>query len=102
MKNKLNSSEAANKNKNTRRESKEIREELGVPTLIKIVRLKCLECVGGSTKEVKLCTYSTCYSWPYRLGRMPIRNDFQVPDRDQHGQIIGYRPYKGFKEETSK
>jgi len=90
------------KAKQTRRESKEIRKELGVPTLIRIVRLKCLECVCGSTKDVRLCTYSSCYLWPYRLGRMPLRKDFQVPDLDQQGQVIGYRSYRGFKEETSK
>jgi len=40
--------------------------------------------------------------WPYRLGRMPLRKDFQVPDRDQNGDVVGYRPYAGFKEETGK
>ena len=90
------------KAKETRRESKEIRKELGVPTLIRIVRQKCLECVCGSTKDVRLCTCSSCYMWPYRLGRMPLRKDFQVPDRDQNGDVVGYRPYAGFKEETGK
>ena len=102
MKSKKNSPDSIDKTKNSRRESKEIREELGVPTLIKIVRLKCLDCVCGSTKEIRLCTFSSCYSWPYRLGRMPMRKDFQVPVRDQQGQITGYRAYKGFKEETRK
>ena len=100
MKSKKKSPESINKTRNSRRESKEIREELGVPTLIKIVRLKCLDCVGGSTKEIRLCTFSSCSLWPYRLGRMPMREDFQVPVRDQHGQVIGYRAYKSFKEET--
>jgi len=99
MKSKL---ESVRKTKRTRRESKEVRKELGVPTLIRIVRLKCLECVCGSTKDVRLCTCSSCHLWPYRLGRMPLREDFQVPDRDQNGNLIGYRPYRGFEKETSK
>ena len=102
MKREQNKLRSIRKAKHTRRESKEVRKELGVPTLIRIVRVKCLECVCGSTKDVRLCTCSSCYLWPYRLGRMPLRKDFQVPDRDQHGQVVGYRPYRGFKEETSK
>ena len=102
MKNKFYRSKSIEKAKNARRESREIREELSVPTLIKAVRMKCLECVSGSTKQVKYCNFSACYLWPYRLGRMPLRNDFQVPECDSHGQIISYRPYKGFKEETGK
>jgi len=102
MKREENRFEAVSKSRQTRRESSEIRMELGVPTLIRIVRLKCLECVCGSTKDVRLCTVSSCYLWPYRLGRMPLRKDFQVPDRDQHGQVVGYRPYRGFEEETGK
>jgi len=102
MKREQNKLTSVAKTKRTRRESKEIREELGVPTLIRIVRLKCLECVCGSTKDVRLCTCSSCYLWPYRLGRMPLRKDFQVPDRDQNGHVVGYRPYAGFKKETRK
>ena len=35
----------------------------------KAMRLKCLECMGGSSKLVKECCAIDCGLWPYRLGR---------------------------------
>jgi len=32
------------------------------------VRKKCLECAGGSPKEVTLCHIVDCPVWPYRFG----------------------------------
>jgi hypothetical protein len=32
------------------------------------VRKKCLECAGGSPKEVTLCHIVDCPLWPYRFG----------------------------------
>lgn len=35
------------------------------------IRRHCLECVGGISKEVTLCTSKTCRLYPYRFGEMP-------------------------------
>ena len=42
-----------------------------VPTPIKAIRLKCLDCCCGSTKEIRLCPSLDCPNWPYRLGKRP-------------------------------
>lgn len=34
----------------------------------KAIRLKCLDCSGGSPKNVTLCPVKDCPLWPYRFG----------------------------------
>ena len=36
------------------------------------IRAKCVECSGGSLKEVKACRVETCALWPMRLGVNPF------------------------------
>lgn len=38
---------------------------------LKAVRAFCLECCGGSYKEVKLCPAQRCPLYAYRLGHRP-------------------------------
>ena len=38
---------------------------------LKAIRLKCLDCSGGSPKEVRLCPAFGCPLWPYRMGKRP-------------------------------
>jgi hypothetical protein len=40
-------------------------------TPVKAIRAKCLDCMGGSSKEVKLCNILECSLFPYRLGKRP-------------------------------
>jgi len=40
-------------------------------TPLKSVRTKCLDCMGGSPREVKLCSSDDCPIYPYRFGRYP-------------------------------
>ena len=40
---------------------------------VKIIRLKCLDCCCGSSKEVSLCPSKDCPSWPWRFGKNPYR-----------------------------
>ncbi len=42
-------------------------------TPIKAIRAKCLDCMGGSSKEVKLCNIPECSLFAYRLGKNPAR-----------------------------
>lgn len=39
------------------------------------IRLFCLECVGGSAKDVKLCCDEICPLYPFRLGVAETKND---------------------------
>jgi hypothetical protein len=40
-------------------------------TPVKAIRAKCLECSGGSKKEVRLCRIEDCALFPYRMGKRP-------------------------------
>lgn len=40
-------------------------------TPMKAIRAKCLDCCGGSAKEVRACTSTKCPLFPYRLGHRP-------------------------------
>lgn len=40
-------------------------------TPMKAIRKKCLECSGGSSNEVKMCTVKTCALYAYRSGHRP-------------------------------
>ena len=40
---------------------------------VKILRLKCLDCCCGSSKEVQLCPARDCPCWPWRFGKNPYR-----------------------------
>lgn len=35
----------------------------------KAIREKCIDCCGGQTKEVRLCTCTTCPLYPFRMGK---------------------------------
>lgn len=39
---------------------------------LKAIRLKCLDCSGGSFNEVKLCPVEKCPLYPFREGRNPF------------------------------
>ena len=41
---------------------------------LRAIRQKCIECCGGSFKEVRLCTSVTCPLYPLRLGKNPGRH----------------------------
>ena len=44
-----------------------------IPSLLKCVRRHCLECSGGSSKEVEVCPITHCNLYPYRLGKSLTR-----------------------------
>ena len=47
-------------------------------TPIKSIRMKCLDCSGGSTKEVRLCPVENCPLYPYRMGKRPTQVDIDT------------------------
>jgi hypothetical protein len=40
-------------------------------TMAVAIRKKCIDCSGGSRKEVRLCPVVACPLWPYRFGKRP-------------------------------
>jgi len=47
---------------------------------IKAIRKNCIECSGGSPKEVKLCVIPECPLYLYRLGTNPNRKRHALTD----------------------
>lgn len=45
------------------------RSEAGSP--LEAVRYRCLQCAGGSYKEVRLCPDPGCALWLFRFGKKP-------------------------------
>ena len=52
----------------------------------KAIRLKCLDCCGGQSAEVRKCPAQDCPLWRYRMGReeidelKPIRKNSEKSD----------------------
>ena len=42
-------------------------------TPIKAIRAKCIECSGGSLKEVQFCVIPECALYIFRMGKNPNR-----------------------------
>ena len=49
-------------------------------TPIKAIRAYCVECSGGSTKEVKFCPIKNCPLYPYRMGKRPTLDTYIEDD----------------------
>lgn len=41
----------------------------------KAIRLKCLDCMAGQVKEVRLCSSRDCPLWIFRMGRKIKESD---------------------------
>jgi hypothetical protein len=51
-------------------------------TPIRAIRKFCLECSGGSVKEVRECIIKDCLLYDFRLGRNPRRRGINQRKRD--------------------
>lgn len=52
-------------------------------TPLKQIRLYCLQCVCGSSHEVKLCHIKDCPLWNFRFGTNPYRTKRQYTDEQK-------------------
>lgn len=52
-------------------------------TPLKAMRLKCLDCCYGSSKEVELCVATTCSLYPYRFGKSPSRKSRVLSEEEK-------------------
>ena len=41
--------------------------------LLKVIRMKCLDCTCDQIKEVQLCPSEDCLNWPFRMGKDPYK-----------------------------
>lgn len=44
-----------------------------IPTPLRAIRLKCLDCSAGSAQEVRECNFTDCPLYYYRSGHNPKR-----------------------------
>lgn len=66
---------------------------------LKAIRANCLQCVGGSSNEVKLCTSKTCYLYPFRFGKNPYAKKREYTDEQK--AVMAER-LKAVREKTRK
>lgn len=50
---------------------------------VKAIRLKCLDCSGGSSAEVEKCDLKKCALWPFRFGKNPFRTKRELSDEEK-------------------
>lgn len=43
-------------------------------TPLRAIRALCLDCSGGSAREVRLCVIPHCPLYPFRMGKNPNRS----------------------------
>jgi hypothetical protein len=46
------------------------------------IKVKCLDCSGGSRAEVKQCLVTACALYPFRLGKNPWRREVSQATRE--------------------
>lgn len=66
--------------------------------ILQAIRANCVDCSGGSRREVAECPCQACPLWPYRMGRdpAPARRGFAANAPCSRGVLsaagVNYRP----------
>ncbi len=58
---------------------------MNIPTPLKAIRLKCLDCSCGSADEVRKCPIKWCPLYPFRSGKNPNRKGIGNKNPDTKG-----------------
>ena len=74
-----------------------LRRSLGVPNAMRAIRLKCIDCSGGSEPDVRNCVIGRCELFPFRMGRNPKPEDLKVAQFSNRGKLTGYEPWEGYR-----
>ena len=61
---------------------KKIKDGKRIP-LLKIIRLKCLECCCWQENEVRECPVDGCILWNYRMGKNPVPKKISAERKKQ-------------------
>ena len=64
-----------------------------IPSVLRSVRLKCLDCSCGSVKEVELCPVTSCALYPYRFGKSLTRTGRKLTDEQKVASAERLRAY---------
>ena len=86
------------------KKTQDVRDELPkYRNPVKVIRNKCLDCCGGSSKEVELCPIETCPLWRWRFGKNPYREKRELTDeqkaavRERMAKLNASRAKRTFK-----
>ena len=50
---------------------------------VKAIRMKCLDCSGGSRNEAERCQVKDCALYPFRMGKNPFRAVRELTDEQK-------------------
>ena len=93
----LHTAEAKEQRKRSQASVKSLKRHYGIPSAIKAIKDKCLECCCDNKAEIRRCHHADCPLFPYRFGRSPKPADLKVPQHDINGEPIAEADYKGYK-----
>lgn len=65
---------------------------------LKQIRLYCLQCVCGSSDEVKRCSIKDCPLWSFRFGKNPFRTVSEEQKEAFRSRMENYRNNKANSE----
>ena len=54
------------------------REETETLTRSRAIRLKCYDCSGGNSAEIRNCVIRNCPLYPFRLGSVPKHLEYEA------------------------
>jgi hypothetical protein len=57
-------------------------------TPLAALRLRCLDCCGGSAYEVRSCVAVACPAWPFRLGKSPWRTPLGESEKARRRELL--------------
>jgi len=60
---------------------------------LRAIRAKCLDCCGGSAREVALCEIENCPLFPYRFGKRP-QTARRMPVFSKKTQLYNYSDFE--------
>lgn len=72
-------------------------EKMDIPTPIKAIRLKCLDCCAGSSHEVKLCPIQDCPLYSYRFGKLPLEKKRKLTDEQKARMVARFKAHSDKK-----
>ena len=82
----------------SKRRNTVLKKKLNIPSSLRAILLKCLDCSDGKWDVVQLCHIEGCSLWPFRFGRNPREADLMVSEYAKWGEREGEHFYKGFEQ----
>jgi hypothetical protein len=57
-------------------------------TPLAALRLRCIDCCGGSADEVRKCVALSCPAWPFRMGANPWRAPLSDAEKARRRNLL--------------